>query len=87
MRENAFIEFWGRVGKMGVIEDEEKERLGKMVFTADADGGEKATADPDEIGEGEGGGGRADLKNLAKGIDVREMERVLKVRYLDATMQ
>lgn len=43
-----------------------------------AGGGVKA----DELGEdeGEGGGGKADMKALAKTIDIREIEKVLKVR-------
>ena len=68
--ENAFIEFWGRVQKIG----------GEGV-----DGGVKAD-DGDDSDEGEGGGGRADLKELAKSIDVREIERVLKVCVLSAIL-
>ena len=74
LKENSFVKFWGRVGKMGVVEDEEKARLGKVVF-----GDEQGDAGADEMEEGEGGGGKADLKSLAKGIDVKEMERVLRV--------
>ena len=74
LKENAFVKFWGRVGKMGVIEDEEKARLGKVVF-----GDEQGDTGADEMEDGEGGGGKADLKSLAKGIDVKEMERVLRV--------
>jgi heat shock protein beta len=60
--ENSFVEFWGRLGKLG----------GEGV-----DGGVKA----DEIGddEGEGGGGKVDMKVLAKSVDVGDMEKVLKV--------
>lgn len=61
--ENAFVEFWGRLGKIG----------GEGV-----NGGVKADDNDDEE-EGEGGGGRADMKVLAKSIDLREMEKVLKV--------
>jgi len=65
--ENAFVEFWGRLGKIG----------GEGV-----DGGVAA----DDIGEdeGEGGGGKVDMKVLAKNVDLKEMERVLKndKRYL-----
>lgn len=32
-----------------------------------------------EDDEGEGGGGRVDMKVLAKNVDVQEMEKVLKV--------
>jgi hypothetical protein len=74
LKENAFVEFWGRVGKMGVVEAEEKARLGKVVF-----GDEQGDNGADEMEEGEGGGGKADLKSLAKGIDVKEIERVLRV--------
>jgi hypothetical protein len=74
LKENSFVKFWGRVGKMGVVEDEEKARLGKVVF-----GDEQGDTGADEVEEGEGGGGKADLKSLAKGIDVKEMERVLRV--------
>lgn len=60
--ENSFVEFWGRLGKIG----------GEGV-----DGGVKA----DELGEdeGEAGGGKVDMKALAKNVDVGDMERVLKV--------
>lgn len=74
LQENSFVKFWGRVGKMGVVEDEEKVRLGKVVF-----GDEQGDTGADETEEGEGGGGKADLKSLAKGVDVKEMERVLRV--------
>ncbi|KAK0468346.1 Hsp90 protein-domain-containing protein, partial [Desarmillaria tabescens] len=61
LSENSFVEFWGRLGKIG----------GEGV-----DGGVKA----DDMGEdeGEGGGGKVDMKALAKNVDVREMENVLK---------
>lgn len=63
LSENSFIEFWGRLGKMG----------GEGV-----EGGVKA----DETGEdeGEGWGGKVDMKALAKSIDVDEVEAVLKVQ-------
>jgi heat shock protein beta len=62
LSENAFVEFWGRLGKIG----------GDGV-----DGGVAA----DDLGEdeGEGGGGKVDMKALAKNVDLKEMERVLKV--------
>jgi len=62
LAENSFVEFWGRLGKIG----------GEGV-----DGGVKA----DEIGEdeGEGGGGKVDMKVLARSVDVSDMEKVLKV--------
>jgi len=62
LTENAFVEFWGRLGKIG----------GEGV-----DGGVKA--DDEEGDEGEGGGGKVDMKVLAKNVDVGDMERVLKV--------
>ena len=74
LKENSFVKFWGRIGKMGVVEDEEKARLDKVVF-----GNEQGDAGVDEMEEGEGGGGKADLKSLARGIDVKEMDRVLRV--------
>jgi hypothetical protein len=79
LSENAFVEFWGRVGKMGLTDDEEKKRLGKVVF-AEEGGGlvDTVSMDVDEVGEGEGGGGKADLQRLAKGVDLKEMERVLR---------
>jgi hypothetical protein len=54
LSENAFVDFWGRLGKIG----------GEGV-----DGGVKA----DDLGEdeGEGGGGKVDMKALAKTVDVQ----------------
>ena len=63
--ENAFVEFWGRLGKIG----------GEGV-----EGG--VAADDTGEDEGEGGGGKVDMKALAKNVDLKEMERVLKVSYL-----
>jgi heat shock protein 90kDa beta len=62
LSENAFVEFWGRLGKIG------------------GDGVEGGVA-ADDLGEdeGEGGGGKVDMKVLAKHVDLKEMERVLKV--------
>lgn len=65
LSENAFLEFWGRMGKASGND------VG--VDTSVPDEGE------DEE-EGEGGGGRADLKKLAQAIDKGEIEKVLKVR-------
>jgi heat shock protein beta len=62
LTENSFVEFWGRLGKIG----------GEGV-----DGGVKA--DEMEEDEGEGGGGKVDMKALAKNVDVGEVEKVLKV--------
>lgn len=62
LKENAFMDFWGRLGKIG----------GEGV-----DGGVQA----DDLGEdeGEGGGGKVDMKALAKSVDVGDMEKVLRV--------
>lgn len=62
LSENSFVEFWGRLGKIG----------GEGV-----DGGVKA--DVIEGDDGEGGGGKVDMKVLAKNVDVADMEKVLKV--------
>jgi hypothetical protein len=66
LNENSFVEFWGRLGKLG----------GEGV-----DGGVKA----DELGEdeGEGGGGKVDMKALAKTVDVGDMDKVLRVSTKD----
>lgn len=61
MGENSFVEFWGRLGKIG-------------------GGGVDNTIQNDDIGEEEGEGGvRVDMKELAKGVDVKEIVKVLKV--------
>lgn len=63
LQENSFVEFWGRLGKIG------GEGVG---------GGVKR----DEVGEedeGEAGGGNVDMKQLAKNVDISDMEKVLKV--------
>ncbi|KAI0254742.1 Hsp90 protein-domain-containing protein [Lactifluus subvellereus] len=62
LHENSFIEFWGRLNKLG---------------GEGADGGVKRDDDGDED-EGEAGGGNVDMKKLAKSVDITEMERVLK---------
>lgn len=64
LHENSFVEFWGRLGKLG----------GEGV-----EGGVQRDEVGDE-GEGEGGGGNVDMKKLAKSVDITEMEKVLKVR-------
>ncbi|CAE6370728.1 unnamed protein product [Rhizoctonia solani] len=61
--ENSFVEFWGRLAKMG----------GEGV-----NGGVPIDEDDEENEEGEGGGGKVDMKALAKNVDVSEMEKVLK---------
>lgn len=64
LSENSFVEFWGRLAKMG------GEGVG---------GGVPIDEDDEENEEGEGGGGKVDMKALAKNVDVSEMEKVLKV--------
>jgi hypothetical protein len=63
LRENAFVEFWGRLGKLG----------GEGV-----DGGVQRDDEGVED-EGEAGGGNVDMKMLAKTVDLSDMEKVLKV--------
>jgi hypothetical protein len=65
LTENAFVEFWGRLGKIG----------GEGV------NGGVATEDMGED-EGEGFGGKVDMKALAKNLDLEDVVRVLKVRIL-----
>lgn len=65
--ENSFVEFWGRLAKMG------GEGVG---------GGVPIVEEEEDTEEGEGGGGKVDMKALAKNVDVGEMEKVLKVRTL-----
>ena len=61
MGENSFIEFWGRLGKIGGA-------------------GVDSSIQNDDIGEEEGEGEeRVDMKKLAKGVDVKEIVKVLKV--------
>ena len=63
MGENSFVEFWGRLGKIGGA-------------------GVDSTIQNDDIGEEENEDEeRVDMKKLAKGVDVKEIVKVLKVRY------
>ncbi|KAH9049729.1 Hsp90 protein-domain-containing protein [Lactarius hengduanensis] len=62
LSENSFVEFWGRLRKIG---------------GEGTEGGVKRDDDGDED-EGEGGGGNVDMKRLAKNVDITEMEKVLK---------
>lgn len=67
--ENAFVEFWGRLGKIG----------GEGV-----EGGVSGGVATDDLGEEEEGAEgvqRVDMKALAKNVDLKEMERVLKVKF------
>ena len=81
LKENSFVEFWGRFGKMakrGDLDEPESLEDSKDATTGSL-GDVKFDDEGLEEDEGEGGGGRADLKALAKSIDIREIERVLKV--------
>ena len=63
MGENSFIEFWGRLGKIGGA-------------------GVDSTIQNDDIGEEEKEDEeRVDMKKLAKGVDVKEIVKVLKVWF------
>ena len=64
--ENAFVEFWGRIRKM----KEEAEGGMKVDVGAEDLAGEEDNEDGEKV----------DLKALARNIDVKEIERVLKVR-------
>ncbi|KAF8978779.1 hypothetical protein BDQ17DRAFT_1265314, partial [Cyathus striatus] len=62
LSENSFVEFWGRLGKIGGDSIENGLKV-----------------DNEDIGEEEGEGiAKVDMKALAKNIDIREMEKVLK---------
>ena len=64
MGENSFIEFWGRLGKIGGA-------------------GVDSSIQNDDIGEEEKEDEeRVDMKKLAKGVDVKEIVKVLKVRSI-----
>lgn len=62
MSENSFVEFWGRLGKIG----------GESVNSG-------LRMDGEDIGEGGDGDEKVDMKALAKTVDIKEMEKVLKV--------
>ncbi|EIW76097.1 hypothetical protein CONPUDRAFT_130448 [Coniophora puteana RWD-64-598 SS2] len=62
LNENSFVEFWGRLNKIG---------------GEGAEGGVKADDVGDED-EGEGFGGKVDMKVLAKNVDISDMVKVLK---------
>ncbi|KAF5370090.1 hypothetical protein D9758_001067 [Tetrapyrgos nigripes] len=63
LSENSFVEFWGRLRKIG----------GEGV-----DGGVKADEEGLAEDEGEFSGGKVDMKSLAKSVDIQEMVKVLK---------
>jgi transcription elongation regulator 1 len=62
LSENLFVEFWGRLGKIG----------GESVNSG-------LRMDGEDIGEGGDGDEKVDMKALAKTVDIKEMEKVLKV--------
>lgn len=66
MAENSFVEFWGRLGKIGGQTIDESLKL-----------------DGDDIGEAGEDDEKVDMKALAKSVDIREMEKVLKVCLSD----
>ncbi|KAF8913882.1 Hsp90 protein-domain-containing protein [Gymnopilus junonius] len=59
MKENSFVEFWGRLRKMG------NQGLGSGLQIDDEDIGEESEE-------------KVDMKALAKNVDIKEMEKVLK---------
>jgi len=61
MSENAFVEFWGRLGKIG----------GQGI-------GDSLKLDGEDIGEAGDEEEKVDMKALAKTVDIKEMEKVLK---------
>ena len=67
LHENAFVEFWGRIRK---IKEGAEGGNGMKVNVGSED-----LAGEEDNEEGE----KADLKSLARNIDVKEIERVLKV--------
>jgi len=64
LAENSFVEFWGRLSKMG------GDGVEGSVKIENEDIGE---------GGGDSGASKVDMKSLAKNIDIQEMEKVLKV--------
>ncbi|KAG6827862.1 hypothetical protein H0H92_010195, partial [Tricholoma furcatifolium] len=52
----------------------------EKIGSKSVDGGVKV--DIREENEGDGGDGKVDMKGLAKNVDVEEVEKVLKVRFL-----
>ncbi|KIK06719.1 hypothetical protein K443DRAFT_129658 [Laccaria amethystina LaAM-08-1] len=63
LSENSFVEFWGRLSKMG------GDGVEGSVKIENEDIGE---------GGGDSGASKVDMKSLAKNIDIQEMEKVLK---------
>lgn len=77
--ENKFVEFWGGLSKQA--KEKEGEGSGTIIPGVDqADDGD------DEDVEGEGGGGKADLKALARGIGGKQLGDVLKVTLTSVLM-
>ena len=62
LAENAFVEFWGRLGKIG------------------GQGVDK-TIKVDDLGEEDDEESMVDMKALARTVDLKEMVKVLKVRF------
>lgn len=79
LEENSFIEFWGKVGKIADVNEEDS----KLVVPGEED------LEMSEMGGGPAGAGagedgtdsKVDLRSLAKSITEKEVERVLKVLY------
>jgi len=66
LAENAFVEFWGRLGKMG----------GEGVDGATM---KEVKVEMDDVGEASvGDEGKVDMKALAKSVDVGEIQKVLR---------
>lgn len=70
LAENNFVKFWGGMRKARAEEEGERRKAGLEGDGVDSD---------EEVPEGDEGGGRADLKKMAEGIDLREIEQVLRV--------
>jgi hypothetical protein len=70
LAENNFVRFWGGMRKARAEEEGERKKAGLEGDGDDSD---------EEIPEGDEGGGRADLKKMAEGIDLHEIESVLRV--------
>lgn len=65
LRENAFVDFWGRLKHIGGEGAEEGVQWDEEGMAED---------------EGEGGGGKVDMKKLAQKVDLTDVVKVLKVR-------
>ena len=65
LRENAFVDFWGRLKHIGGDGADEGVQWDEEGMAED---------------EGEGGGGKVDMKKLAQKVDLTDVIKVLKVR-------